>query len=237
MHEKIDLHYRSYKKELLDNNDIPFEDIQQNMRELNTINTLLGGHNITLAAFKKLSGKKKSIHVCEIGCGDGNNLYQLYKWCKKNSVQFSCTGIDIKPECIEAAKKDYTIENANWLPQDYKTVEFKTKPDIIFSSLFCHHFIDEELVQQFKWMKQNSALGFFINDLQRNWLAYHSIKIITKLFSSSYLVKNDAPLSVARGFYKNEWMQLFDKAGINNYSVEWKWAFRYLIVSKNITGF
>jgi 2-polyprenyl-3-methyl-5-hydroxy-6-metoxy-1,4-benzoquinol methylase len=230
MHEAINLHYRSYQKELLDKNDIPFEDIRRNMQELNTINTWLGGHAITLAGFKKLLSDRRSIHVCEIGCGDGNNLYQLYKWCKKNKVEFSCTGIDIKPECVETAKQDYTIENANWIASDYKLVQFKTKPDIIFSSLFCHHFEDEELIEQLQWMQQNAAIGFFINDLQRNWFAYHSIKIITKLFSSSYLVKNDAALSVARGFHKNEWIELLNKAGIKNYSVDWKWAFRYLII-------
>ena len=233
MHEAINLRYRSYKKELLDNDDIPFEDIRRNMQELNTINTWLGGHNITLAGFKKLLDKRRSVSVCEIGCGDGNNLYQLYKWCKQHDIKFSCTGIDIKPECIETAKKDYTIENASWVAQDYKTVVFKTKPDIIFSSLFCHHFKEEELISQLQWMKKNTTIGFFINDLQRNWFAYHSIKIITKFFSSSYLVKNDAPLSVARGFYKNEWIQLLEQADITNYSVKWKWAFRYLIISRH----
>jgi 2-polyprenyl-3-methyl-5-hydroxy-6-metoxy-1,4-benzoquinol methylase len=229
MHEAINLRYRSYKQELLDKDDIPFADIRRNMQELNTINVWLGGHNITLAGFKKLLGKKGSVHICEIGCGDGNNLYQLYKWCKKHNIQFSCTGVDIKPECIQSAKKDYAIEKACWIAQDYKTVEFKSKPDIIFSSLFCHHFKEEELYYQLQWMKQNAATGFFINDLQRNWFAYHSIKVITKIFSSSYLVKNDAPLSVARGFRKNEWVELLNKAGISNYAIEWKWAFRYLI--------
>lgn len=82
-------------------------------------------------------------------------------------------------------------------------------------------------------MQQNSTIGFFINDLQRNWFAYHSIKIITQLFSSSYLVKNDAPLSVARGFHKKEWINIFNKAGIKNYTIKWKWAFRYLIIFKH----
>jgi 2-polyprenyl-3-methyl-5-hydroxy-6-metoxy-1,4-benzoquinol methylase len=233
MYEAIDLRYRSYKKELLDSDDIPFGDIRLNMRELNTVNTWLGGHAITIDAFKTILTERKKVHVCEIGCGDGNNLYQLYKWCKKNRIAFSCTGIDIKQECIQTAKKDYAIENATWLAQDYKTIVFANKPDIIFSSLFCHHFNEDELIFQLQWMQQNSILGFFINDLQRNSFAYHSIKIITKLFSSSYLVKNDAPLSVARGFHKNEWMQLLQRAGLKNYSIKWKWAFRYLIIFKH----
>ncbi len=233
MHQAINLRYRSYSKELLDEDNIPFEDIQRNMQEINIINAWLGGHTITLNGFRKLLGNKNKIHICEIGCGDGNNLYQLYKWCKKNDVQFSCTGIDIKAECIEAAKKDYTIENAVWLVQDYKTVKFASKPDIIFSSLFCHHFDDRDLVAQLQFMQHNSVLGFFINDLQRNRFAYYSIKIITRFFSSSYLVRNDAPLSVARGFHKKEWAAIFNKAGIRNYTIKWKWAFRYLIIFKH----
>jgi hypothetical protein len=89
--EAIDLRYRSYTKELLDKDDIPFDDIRLNMRELNTINTWLGGHNITSAGFKRILEREKQVSVCEIGCGDGNNLYQLSKWCKKKGIRFKCT--------------------------------------------------------------------------------------------------------------------------------------------------
>jgi hypothetical protein len=79
-------------------------------------------------------------------------------------------------------------------------------------------------------MKEHARLGFFINDLQRHWLAYYLIQILTQIFSKSYLVKNDAPLSVARGFRKWEWQSLFSKAALLNCRISWKWAFRYLIV-------
>jgi hypothetical protein len=88
-------------------------------------------------------------------------------------------------------------------------------------------------VDMLRWMKNNTIKGFFINDLQRHPFAYHSIKILTKIFSRSYLVKNDGPISVLRGFRKNEWMQLIEKAGITKYSIYWRWAFRYLVVVKN----
>ncbi|MCH5683887.1 hypothetical protein LWM68_06210 [Niabella sp. W65] len=71
----------------------------------------------------------------------------------------------------------------------------------------------------------------FINDLHRHTLAWWSIKILTAIFSRSYLVKNDAPVSVLRGFRKREWQQLFKKAGIEA-TVSWQWAFRYLILYK-----
>jgi hypothetical protein len=55
---------------------------------------------------------------------------------------------------------------------------------------------------------------------------------LTSLFSKSYLVKNDAPLSVKRGFTSDEWRLLLLKAGIENYTITWCWAFRHLIVVK-----
>ena len=79
-------------------------------------------------------------------------------------------------------------------------------------------------------MKENASAGFFINDLHRHPLAWYSIKLITTAFSKSYLVKNDAPLSVARGFKINEWRRLMKQAVINNFTIEWKWAFRHLII-------
>lgn len=225
---------RSYKKELLDADNIPFSDIRKNMEELDFINRHLGGHQITLNGFRQVADKKKELVVCEIGCGGGDNLVAIYNWCKKRNIKVSVIGIDIKKECIEFAATRLELSTVTkWITSDYRTVHFSVPPDIIFSSLFCHHFTNEELILQLQWMKENAALGFFINDLHRNLIAYYSIKFLTRLFSSSYLVKNDAPLSVARGFTKTELEQLCFAGNTATAKVLWKWAFRYLVIYKH----
>jgi SAM-dependent methyltransferase len=226
----MNLHQRSYQSELLDRDDIPFEDIKRNMQELNFINTWLGGHAITLAGLRQLAGAHKTIVVCEIGCGGGDNLAAILRWCNRRGIAVSFIGIDINPDCIAVATAR-NLPNSRWITADYKAVHLETQPDIVFSSLFCHHFPERELTTQMQWMQRYARLGFFINDLHRHPLAYHSIQWLTRLFSKSYLVKNDAPLSVARGFVKKEWQQIFDNAGIINFSVQWKWAFRWLVIS------
>ncbi len=230
----INLTSRSAKKELLDSDEIPFADIRQNMQELNVINTRLGGHTISIKGIQKLirvSTKEKPLSICEIGCGGGDNLQAINNWCRDKKIEATFTGIDIKQECIDFAKQQYPLLDCSWIIQDYRNVSFEgRKPDIIFSSLFCHHFTEQQLVDMLQWMRQQSRQGFFINDLHRHWLAYYSIKLITRIFSQSYLVKNDAPLSVARGFTFAEWNNIFIAAGIKKYSIRWKWAFRHLIV-------
>lgn len=228
----INLAKRSYQKELMDADDIPFDAMAQTLKELNIINTRLGGHAITLQGVQSFLNNKEAITVCEIGCGGGDNLFAIYKYCVKNNIPVSFIGIDMNEECIAFAKQQYPQLDCQWICSDYAVVEFEKSPAIIFSSLFCHHFTDEQLVPMLQWLQKNSTKGFFINDLQRHWLAYYLIKYITRFFSKSYLVKNDACLSVSRGFKKAEWQELFRQAGIKEFTINWKWAFRFLITCK-----
>ena len=230
----INFSKRSYQKELLDGDAIAPEDLFRNLQELNFINHWLGGHAITIAGFAAFTQKGNTINsLAEIGCGGGDNLKAIIKHHQKRNVStLNTIGIDMKADCIAYASEQLKKYSATWICSDYQLVNwvYDAKPDIIFSSLFCHHFTEEELVQQLRWMHSESKFGFFINDLQRHPLAYYSIKWLTKLFSQSYLVKNDAPLSVLRGFTKKEWTAFLNKAGIKNYTIQWKWAFRYLII-------
>lgn len=229
----MNLKHRSYQKELLDEENIPSNELRRNLQELNFINTWLGGHQITIDGVKRLIQSNKAITICEIGCGGGDNIFAVNKWCRQKDIKASFIGIDIKPECISFAEANNVKGNFTWVISSFDQVQFKTKPDIIFSSLFCHHFTNEQLVFQLQWMKENCSVGFFINDLHRHWMAYKLIKFLTSIFSKSYLVKHDAPLSVARGFVKDEWKVLLKKASIDEFKVVWKWAFRHLVIFKH----
>jgi SAM-dependent methyltransferase len=228
---------RSYQKELLDRDDIPFEDIRQNMYELDVINRKLGGHAITVAGLKKTTEQidvyPDVLRIVEIGCGGGDNLRVIKEWAKAHDIKVQLTGVDINPECVRYAQSVSENKGMHFICSDYRDASFEQNPDVIFSSLFCHHFNEKDLVFMMKWMRDNCRIGFFINDLHRHPLAYYSIKLLTKAFSKSYLVKNDAPLSVQRGFTRKEWESIFKSAGINNYTIEWRWAFRWLVTYRS----
>ena len=226
---------RSYQLELLDGDDTSFDEIKLNMQELDTINSLLGGHAITIAGLKKILPHrlpKRPIRIAEIGCGGGDNLIAIDRWSKKRNIRVEFIGIDIKQECIDFARTKQDEFNApvEWMISDYKKIHWnENRPDVIFSSLFCHHFTETELAWMMEWMKNECELGFFINDLHRHFLAYHSIRLLTRAFSKSRLVKNDAPISVTRGFSRIDWSNILAAAGLEDYELHWKWAFRWLL--------
>jgi 2-polyprenyl-3-methyl-5-hydroxy-6-metoxy-1,4-benzoquinol methylase len=229
----MDLSKRSPDKELLDEDGIPFSDIRLNMEELEKINTWLGGHAITITGMKALTKGRNKIHVCEIGCGGGDNLKAVARWCKKNKIDVQLTGIDVKDTCIEYAAINCKGLNIHLICSDYRTAVMPRQPDIIFSSLFCHHFSNADISHILQWKHQHAKIGYFVNDLHRNAIAYHSIKAITKIFSSSYLVQHDAPVSVTRGFSRTDWENIIRDADLPvPANLTWKWAFRWLISFK-----
>src|SRR6059058_3621948 len=158
--------YRSNEKELLDRTDIPFKDIKQNMQELEFINRRLGGHEITLDGIVSILQNdynfNKPLCITEIGCGGGDNLKAIERWAAHTHVPVKLTGIDINMECIAYARSQ--SDTIQFICSDFRDVEFTEKPHILFSSLFCHHFTNEEITAMLIWMKNNSSLGFFIND-------------------------------------------------------------------------
>jgi 2-polyprenyl-3-methyl-5-hydroxy-6-metoxy-1,4-benzoquinol methylase len=222
--------YRSLEKELLDGDDIPEADLFQNLRELDFINHWLGGYNISFAALKKVLKKGRPFTLVDIGCGGGDTLKRIAAWNRRAGFDLNLYGIDIKPVCIDYASRNLKSETATLICDDYRNVfNHVAKVDIIHACLFCHHLTQEELVQLVQFALKNKAV-LVVNDLERNALAHYSIKWLTRLFSKSYLVKNDAPLSVLRGFKKREWQVIMEEAGAKSYSVRNKWAFRHEVI-------
>ncbi len=227
---------RSYEPELLDAPNIPRDLLFKNLRELDTVNRLLGGHAITLAGISKLvTNKNKTYRIIDIGCGGGDALKQIAKWARAKNFQVKLTGVDMNADAIQFMKEQCKgYPEIDGVISDYRAfLKSEKEVDIVHCSLFCHHLKNDELTELFQYMDTYAKTGFIINDLQRNWFAYYSIKYLTRLLNGSTLVKNDAPLSVLRGFRKEELSSLLEKAEVKNFNVSWKWAFRYLVLGKN----
>jgi 2-polyprenyl-3-methyl-5-hydroxy-6-metoxy-1,4-benzoquinol methylase len=229
--------HRSQQEELMDDLNSSGEVIEQTLRELDTINKWLGGDHVTLNGLEKLiegMPEKDEIHILDIGCGGGDLLMKICRWARKRSINLRLTGIDANPNIIAYARnhtRDYpeiSYQALNIFSEEFQ----KISCDIVTATLFTHHFTDEQLISLFKQLKHQAASGMVINDLHRHWFAYHSIKVLTSLFSQSEMVRNDAALSVLRSFHKEELNSILQDCGISDYSLEWFWAFRWQLLAR-----
>ena len=225
---------RSEEKEIMDDLSCEGEVVNQTLRELEIINRTLGGNQITLKGVKKLvkDNYGKNLEIIDLGCGGGDMLMVLSDEFSKTNIKANLIGVDANPNIIAYAKKNAAkFSNIRFETLDILSEEFKTKTfDVAIATLFFHHFASHQLTIILKNLYQQSAVGIVINDLHRHPLAYYSIKFLTKYFSKSAMVKFDAPLSVLRGFSRKEIKSILADAGITNYSLHWRWAFRWEIV-------
>ena len=230
----VDLSTRSTQEEIMDNLSSKGEIIDQTLKELDVINKYLGGNQITINGLKKLRNNSSSLKIVDIGCGSGEMLHKIYLWGKKNNISLDLIGVDANPHIIKYARKNNPSE-INFVVNNIFDPSFsKERFDVILATLITHHFTTDQLIFLLTQWKNQATTGIVINDLHRHILAYQSIRLLTNVFSKSTMVKNDAPLSVARSFRKEDWQYILSEAGITNYTLTWKWAFRWdLIIYKH----
>jgi SAM-dependent methyltransferase len=231
----MNLAQRATAEELMDDLTLASDDLRRNLDELETINTWLGGYAPILNALERLRPRfpaGRPLRLADLGSGGGDTLRQIARWARQHHVAVELTGIDANPFMLDyATSKSTAFTEITYRQADIFSDDFQQQPyDILTASLFCHHFPSEQLAAMLPRWQQQAQLAVIINDLHRHPLAYYSIRWLTRLFRGSYLVQHDAPLSVARAFTRQEWVQLLRAAGITCYTLRWRWAFRWQVV-------
>jgi 2-polyprenyl-3-methyl-5-hydroxy-6-metoxy-1,4-benzoquinol methylase len=230
------LHQRSTDKEMMDDLLCEGEVLSQTLKELKIINKLLGGNKVTTTGLHKLLTRPNitwPVTVADLGCGGGDMIKVMAKWADKKGYPLEFIAVDANPNVIMLAKENLSGQPSNIhfrVGNVFEADFIQNSVDIITCTLFTHHFTDEELHLLFKNFKQKAKLGILINDFHRHPLAYYSIKTLTALFSKSEMVKNDAPISVARSFSKKDWETILLGADIKNFTISWHWAFRWQVI-------
>jgi ubiquinone/menaquinone biosynthesis C-methylase UbiE len=226
---------RSYKPELMDG---PLNDpglLYENLDELRLINRFTGAYSKMFSIIKHLLAESKvNATILDVAAGAGDFLHYVLKRKDELACPVRLIGLDLEPHAKEYAFRQYPdlASQAEWIVDDYRNLDqYNIKPDIITCSLFCHHLKDEDVVNLMRFVKANAQKGFIINDLVRHPFAYHSIRLLTRLFSRSQYTKHDAPLSVLRSFKKKELESFLHLATVDRYAIIRTIFFRYIITA------
>jgi 2-polyprenyl-3-methyl-5-hydroxy-6-metoxy-1,4-benzoquinol methylase len=228
----INTKYRTQEAEIMDDFSLQGNELTAALDQIARINQLLGGNNLTLNGVKKLLKKadiSKTITIADIGCGNGDMLRMLSNYGQKNNITFKLIGVDANAFTINYAKK---------LSNSYPNIEYKCidifsedfaalQYDILLCTLTLHHFSNEQILNIITIFNKNAAIGVVINDLHRSKLAYRLFEIICSVFNLERMSREDGLVSILRGFKKNELEEFSKKLSLKNYTIRWKWAFRY----------
>lgn len=230
--------YRTDEPEIMDDFALEGEDLRDALDKIAKINQLLGGNKLTLLGLIELidkSPKLEEITIVDVGCGNGDMLRAIADYGFSTTIKFNLIGIDAN---------NFTVEHAKNLSKNYKNISYKCedifapsfkelKYDIALCTLTLHHFKDVEILNIMKIFYDNSKLGVVINDLHRSAVPYRLFQGLCFVFQLNDMSREDGLVSILRGFKKEELIEFSKKLNFKNYTIHWKWAFRYQwIISK-----
>lgn len=234
----ISTKYRTTGIEIMDDFSLEGEELLDALDKLAHINKFLGGNSLILSGVKQLLEKvdiSKPITVLDIGCGNGDMLRMLADYGSKNKLKFNMVGVDANAFTIKYARKlSSAYSNIEYVCADIFDDNFKTlKYDLVLCTLTLHHFIDEKVMDLIAIFNTIATAGIVVNDLQRSKVAYRLFEVVCFVFRLNRMSREDGLVSILRGFKKDELENFSQRLNLKNYTIQWKWAFRYQwIISK-----
>lgn len=226
---------RSKQEELMDDLNMGGKQMSETLDQLSTINHLLGGYHILYRGISKLRAGQTQLRVADLGCGGGDGLRAISSWASKRKLRIEGVGYDANASVIAYARSHsqafpgLSFEIADLLDPNFPTEKF----DIIICSLILHHFDDTTLKMLLPRLLENATIGLLINDLHRSPIAYRLFQIATWMAGASHMIRHDGLISIQKGFIRQELKDLFSTLPQAKLSIEWRWAFRYLVCVHN----
>jgi len=228
----IDLSERSNQPELMDDFREGLKSLRIVFDDINRVNSILGGSSITVNAVAKLmqAHPQESYTVVDMGCGDGNMLREVARYCAKRNIKVRLVGIDLNADALQLAEE--ASKNYPGIEYQHRDIlELKTSDlncDIIINTLTMHHFVNRDLLYFLQKFNQLANIGVVINDLHRSRWAYYLFKAFSLIFIKTETAKIDGLISISKGFIKSDLIKYSKSLPEIQHDIRWKWAFRYV---------
>lgn len=230
---------RTLAPEIMDDLQMEGDALRNTLDQIAHINQLLGGNSITLEGVSMLMEDVppgKEVTIADIGCGNGDMLRTLARIAGKKGWRLKLIGIDAN---------QYTVNYAGTLSAEYPEITYycmdilgekfrEMQYDIVLCTLTLHHFEDRQITKLMSLFRRNATIGIVINDLHRSALAYRLFQFFSRLTGMGKMAKEDGLVSILRGFKRKEIEELSRKLNFKQYTLRWKWAFRYQWIITNV---
>lgn len=230
----LDLTYRIHADEYMDHREAAGPDLDRALRELGAINRHLGGHRASIRALNRLTRDLPvgtQIRLLDVGSGGADLVEALIPWARRRRLRIRLVAADFNRETCALASRRISDLKGSVAVVAADAFELPFAPesfDFVHCALFLHHFATEEAARLLRLLFCLSRRGLVVNDLHRHPLSYRAVAWGTRLISRSAMVRHDGPISVRRGFRREELEELGGLAGFAWHLVERRWAFRFV---------
>ena len=155
------------------------------------------------------------LEILDVGAGTGLLAQKLSEWAQQRGWAWQFTNLDSNPTAVRHCMMPQAV-NGSCLSLPFADGSF----DLVIASQMTHHLADDEVVVHLREAWRVTRDAVFICDLHRNAGLYSMLWISTFLMSMSREVREDALISVKRGFRLPELHRLALNAGLSGVEVK-----------------
>lgn len=193
---------RLIRPELLDH--LPQEEARRNLADLVRINRNFGGHSVLRKTLAQVAQPGEEFTLLDVGAASGDTALMIRRIFPRASV----TSLDQNAVNLSAAPRPKIIADAFRLPFSEGSFDF------VFSSLFLHHFEDDQVVALLSSFYAVARRAVIICDLERHILPYCFLPATKYLLGWDRITVHDGVISVRASFRARELMELSCRAGM-----------------------
>lgn len=226
---------RSTDIETMDRPGTSFDVLREEFRVLHRLNS------ITKAPIRLLNAietnlrpiQGEHISMIDFGAGFGDIVRAAIKEAKLRGWNLSALATDYNPDVVKICQESGSNDGLSFQQIDILDPPTSIAPksfDIAHASLMLHHLSDADVVKALRRMSFAASKLIVWNDLLRNPIGILGARLST--IGSTRFTRDDAVLSVRRGFTASEAEAFAEAAGLTNITFPQRIGARFLLCAR-----